>query len=134
MSKKQVRELAKYWKKSAERSWQAALSLFKSKHYDACLFFCHLAIEKMIKATVIEKTGKVAPFIHDLEKLAHLANISLVGETAKILREITNFNVAGRYEDTKYSFYKKCTKSYTGKNLQVCKDIFLWLKKEYPKK
>lgn len=38
-----------YWKKSAERDWQTALDLFKTKHYDACLFFCHLALEKFLK-------------------------------------------------------------------------------------
>lgn len=133
MTKKQAKEMAKYWKKSAERSWRASLSLFESKHYDVCLFFCHLAIEKLIKAMVVERTGKLAPFIHDLEKLAHLAKISLTNETTNTLREITNFNVAGRYEDAKYSFYKKCTKSYTEKYYKICQEIFLWLEKEYKK-
>lgn len=38
-----------YWFRSGERSWTTAQFLFKGKQYDACLFFCHLTIEKMLK-------------------------------------------------------------------------------------
>lgn len=124
----------KYWPESAEKNWQVAQSLFRNKHYDACLFFVHLSIEKLIKGLVVIETKKPAPYIHDLPKLANLAKLELSQEKRNHLRIITTFNIAGRYADDKYDFYKKCTKNYTQKNLFMCKEIFLWLKKEYPKK
>ncbi len=50
----QLDEQINYWKKSAERNWKTVLSLFKNKHYDACLFFCHLVIEKLLKGLAVK--------------------------------------------------------------------------------
>lgn len=124
----------KFWQESAERSWNAALGLFKLKHYDACLFFCHLALEKLLKGLVVKQTSEIAPYIHDLERLAKLADLILSETQIQILRIITKFNVAGRYSDIKYAFYKKCTKGYTQKYLRISQKIILWLKREYQKK
>jgi len=82
---------------------------------------------------IIMKTGELAPFIHDLITLARLADITVSVEQAQFLKAITAFNVAGRYVDIKYNFYKKCTKEYTEKYYKICKEIFLWLEKEYKK-
>lgn len=120
-----------HWYNSAERSWRAAIDLLKGKHYDACLFFCHLAIEKLLKGLVLRSTKKEAPRIHDLVRLADLAKLELSEERFTILKTITTFNIAGRYEEIKYSFYKRCTPSFTKKYYLICQEIFLWLKKEY---
>lgn len=129
-----VKEQIKFFKNSAERDWHTALILFKNKHYDSCLFFCHLAIEKLFKAIIADKTQKLAPFIHDLYTLAKLTNLNLDKEREGTLKVITTFNIAGRYSDAKYDFYKKCTFIFTKNNLKKCKEIFLWLKKESQKK
>lgn len=49
-------------------------------------------------------------------------------------RVITTFNISGRYQDEKFNFYKKCTKNYTEKYLQITKELNVWLKKQYLKK
>ncbi|MGH7601969.1 MAG: HEPN domain-containing protein, partial [bacterium] len=38
------------WLESAEKDWDVARNLFKLKHYAYCLFFCHLTLEKLLKA------------------------------------------------------------------------------------
>lgn len=129
-----IKKLITYWKVSAESNWETTLILFKNKRYDACLFFCHLTLEKMLKGLVVEKTKDQAPFIHDLPRLVKLAALELNPEQIKHLRIIDNFNIAGRYADYKYKFYKQCTKKYTQKYLSVTKEIVLCLKKEYQKK
>ncbi|MFH1838293.1 MAG: HEPN domain-containing protein [Candidatus Kuenenbacteria bacterium] len=126
-------EQINYWKKSAERNWKTALSLFKTKHYDACLFFCHLTIEKLLKGLVVEQTKTAAPYIHNLEKLSKFAELKLTKEQIETLKIIVNFNIAGRYDDEKFAFYKKCTKKYTEKYLKICEELYLCLKKEYQK-
>ena len=97
-------------------------------------FFGHLALEKLLKGLIVKQTKKAAPYIHDLERLALLANLEFSEEQIKYLRIITEFNIAGRYKEIKYNFYKKCTKKYTEKYLKVVKNLFLWTKKEYQKK
>ncbi len=125
---------AEYWKLSAERNWRTAMDLFKTKHYDACLFFCHLTLEKSLKALVIRTTNQSAPYIHNLERLANLAKLSLSTEQILQLRVITTFNIAGRYDEEKLAFYKKCSQGFTNKHLQIAKKLYLWLKGEYLKK
>lgn len=129
-----IKQVIAYWKKSAQHNWETALILFKNKRYDACLFFCHLSLEKLLKGLVVKKTNKQAPYIHDLEKLAYLAGIKFSKEQLEYLHKITSFNIAGRYADKKYEFYKQCTKEYTQKYLSISKDFVLCLKKEYQKK
>ncbi|MCX6799879.1 MAG: HEPN domain-containing protein [Candidatus Falkowbacteria bacterium] len=122
-----------YWRTSADENWKTALVLSQNKRYDACLFFCHLAIEKKLKGLVIIKAKESAPMIHNLEKLARIAELKITDDQLEKLQLITLFNIAGRYDDEKLAFYKKCTKKYTEENLKICEEIFLWLKKLYPK-
>lgn len=120
-----------YWKISAKRDRETAHSLFALKRYDMCLFLCHLAIEKLLKGLVAFHLGEPAPFSHDLERLALLAGMSLTDTEKKDLKEISSFNIAGRYDDYKHSFYKKCTPAYAKKYLAKTDKLFLWLEQKY---
>ena len=130
-------ELAKtlaYFKESSEKDWKVAQRLFRSKDYGYSLFFCHLALEKLLKSIIVAKTDKAAPYIHDLVKLAKLGDVQLDKNTEEVLKEITSFNIAGRYDDEKQSFYKKANKVYAEKYFNLNGSIYLWLKKDYLKK
>lgn len=52
----------------------------------------------------------------------------------KALKIISTFNIAARYDDFKHSFHKRCTKEYTDKYFKISKDLYLCLKKQFPKK
>ena len=43
-------------------------------------------------------------------------------------------NVAGRYDEIKLAFYKKCTPVFTKKYFDISKNLFLCFEKEYQKK
>lgn len=118
-----------YWQQSAERSWGTARDLYKTKRYDACLFFCHLTIEKSLKALVVLNTRQAAPYTHDLIVLARAAGIQISYTQEELLRAITTFNISGRYDDYKFQFYKKATSSYTKKYLNATEQLYLWLQK-----
>ena len=120
-----------YWKKSAQQDWKVTQDLCKLKHYDGCLFFCHLTLEKALKGLVVQRTKTPAPHAHDLIKLAHIAQINLSSEQAELFNEISTFNIAGRYQDEKSAFHKKITKPYCEKWLKTSEKLYLWLKKEY---
>lgn len=124
-----------YWLDSSEKDFQVAQNLFKLKYYPQSLFFCHLGIEKSLKAIVIKVAKKYPPYTHDLRKLAKIAKINLKPEQEQILDIIFSFNIAGRYADLKFEFYKKYNKKgYAQKYLKITKDLLLWLKKEFQKK
>lgn len=129
-----IQKIIKYWKESAEKDFEAAEGILKLKHYAACLFFCHLTLEKLLKGLVVEDTKTHAPHIHELDKLAEKANLDFNEEQMEQLKIITTFNIRARYDDLKHSFYKKCTKEYTEEYFNISKNLYLWLKKQYPKK
>ena len=130
----QFEKTLKYLKDSAKKNMNTADYLFKGRRYDSCLFFCHLALEKLIKSIVVEKTDSAAPFIHDLVKLSQYANIELDKIAEGSLEKITDFNIAGRYDDEKQAFNKLCTKTYAQKYLKISKELFVWLENNYLKK
>lgn len=125
----------KYWRESSSQDFKAAKALFDKKLYPHCLFFCHLSLEKLLKSFVMEKTGETAPYIHDLPRLAEIAEIKLDSEKLKILEEIFGFNIAGRYIEEKNEFYKKYNdKNIAEKYLKITNNLSIWLKKTYQKK
>lgn len=131
---KDVKAQINFFKRSAKRNLQVAETLCKAKHYDACLFFCHLALEKMLKGLVAIRTKQTPPYIHHLERLARLAGLEITKDQTETLRIINDFNIAGRYENAKLAFYKQCTASYTRKYFQITKKLMLWLEKRYIQK
>lgn len=106
-----------FWKSGMLYDYKTMLSLYKSKRYSACLFFGHLVLEKALKALVMEKTQDYAPRIHNLRRLAELAKIKFDSDKMDFLSSVNEFNMAGRYPEEKFDFYKFCDKKYTDKFL-----------------
>ena len=133
--KRSYQKYIKYWKDSGLKDFEAARSLFEKKLYPQCLFFCHLTLEKLLKALVIEKTQKFAPFTHNLKRLTEIAEINLSKQQQNNLNKIFTFNIAGRYPEEKLEFYKKYNKKEIAeKYLTITKDLILCLKKSFLKK
>jgi len=133
MEKVKIKKLIEHWSTTSERSHKIADFLYKNKRYSESLFFCHLMIEKILKALFVQKNKTHAPFIHELDVLAQRTKLNLNSEQMKNLKIITTFNIAARYDDIKNSFYKKCTKEYTDEYFNISKKIYLWLKKQQKK-
>lgn len=64
------------------------------------LFFVHLTLEKILKAPVCLQTKDLAPRIHNLIRLAELAELNLDPRQRELLAEINIFNIQDRYPDT----------------------------------
>ncbi|MBI4600140.1 HEPN domain-containing protein [Candidatus Uhrbacteria bacterium] len=108
--------------------------LFENRRYDVSLFFCHLALEKLLKGLIVKRNKKPAPYIHDLAELANSAKIKISDEEIRDFGTISTFNIAGRYDSIKLQFHKRCTKQYAREQMARARNIYLWLGKEYRKK
>lgn len=128
------RKVVNYWLKNSQEKWKTARSLMKARRYADALFFCHLTLECELKALVVRESKKHAPLIHDLADLARLAKLPLSKKQIADLDEITTFNIKARYDDYKLAFYKKATKQYAEKHLDITKQLKLWIKKSTPLK
>ena len=110
-----VEKVVKYWQTIAKRDYETMLYLFKGKRYAESLFFGHIILEKILKGLVVEETKNEAPYIHNLTKLAELAECDLTEEEMNLLDEVNDFNIRARYPEYKLQFYKQCDKEYTKK-------------------
>ena len=56
-----------------------------------------------------------------------MADLELTEEQKLFLDEVNDFNLAIRYPDYKFEFYKKCTKAFTSQYYKRIKDFYKWL-------
>lgn len=125
------KDLIKYWQTTANDDLQTAESLMAAKRYHHALFFCHLALEKLLKGLVFQHTSEHAFPIHELKKLARQAKLALTPALEKQLDEITTWNIRARYDNYKREFYTKATRQFATKWFARVKEIFLWLKQQF---
>lgn len=123
-------DLPKYWLKGSDEALQVAEDLYRLNHRSFCLFFCHLTLEKAIKAVLAKKYPNQSFYVHSLTKLATSAELDLPAEWLEILDEVSTFNVKARYNDIKLELYKRATSAYTKRFLTKTKGIQQWLKKQ----
>lgn len=124
----QFEKTVAYFRESSDEDLKIAQKLFSSKDYAYSLFFCHLALEKMIKGIVVLKTDSPVSQTHFLLLLAEKAGLPLNENQIADLKAITKFNIAGRYDDDKREFRKLATGAYALKYLNITQELLLWLK------
>lgn len=126
-----AQDLILHWQTTAQDALDTSEVLLRAKRYDHALFFCHLAIEKLLKGLVVKRTDTHPLPIHTLVKLATQAGIALDEERRRQLEEITKWNIQARYDSVKRELYYKATREFTAQWVATVKDLFLWLEQQY---
>lgn len=119
-----------HWRRDSSEALSAAKDLFATKHYHHALFFCHLSLEKILKAYYLVQKNRYPPPIHDLLRLAKKSGLILPKAYLTSLSEINTFNIRARYDDIKRSFYKKATKKYAAKWLKISEKLLEEIRKK----
>lgn len=119
-----VQKQIAHWRKGALEALSDAEYLIKGKRILLGLFAVHLALEKSLKAHVWRVKRKTPPYIHNLIRLAEIAELTLDDSHRKALAEINEFQLEGRYSDIPFnSPSMEEAKGY----LQRAKGTFEWL-------
>jgi HEPN domain-containing protein len=119
-----IREHIAYWQNGAKEDWEVANQLVDTGKTRHGMFFAHLALEKLLKAHICKKTDKLAPKIHNLVRLAEIAELLFGPEDVDTLAEMNEFNLEGRYPIT---FVPALTKTESQAYMKKAKGIFEWL-------
>ena len=119
-----------FWGKSAQEDFLTAKALLENKRYPHCLFFCHLFIEKTLKALIVKKTKQNPPPIHNLLRLAQNTQLEFNTKQRELFSQINEFNIRARYDDFKFRFHKKATSAFTKKYFTKSTKLYQWLKKQ----
>lgn len=94
-----IEKQIEYWTKGAEEDLDSAKILIERKRLLHGLFFCHLVIEKVIKAHVVKQTQEVAPRSHNLIFLSEKANLEFNEDDELFLGILMKYQLQGRYPD-----------------------------------
>jgi HEPN domain-containing protein len=119
----------RFWIKASEQDYDSAVLLRRNAKYVHGLFFCHLCLEKLLKALILQNTKQPPLPIHDLVRLAEKSEIPLTVLQQERLAEISAFNISARYDDYKLSFEKKVTPKFAENYFQITQELREWLSK-----
>lgn len=126
-----LKEIEKYWIESSQDAFDIAKTLFENNKFVYSMFFLHLSIEKMLKALFVNQNQSESPFGHNLQNIASkIKNINFDKNTMELFTQITTFNIAGRYDDYKKSFYYICNLEFATNYLTKGKELLEWLKSQ----
>ena len=76
---------------------RTAQAMLRTKRYRYVVFCAQQAIEKCLKALIAARTGKMPPRIHDLERLADIAGVTLSLEDKRFFLLLTQLYIESRY-------------------------------------
>lgn len=101
-----------YWRNSSLDDLQTAELLIQNGRFLHGLFFCHLSLEKLLKAFIVRATKNFPPRIHNLNRLAELSEQEFTEEDYLLMDTLMIYQIEGRYPDyfpkiTDYTFTTK---------------------------
>ena len=125
-------EKVKYWVKISDEDLQIAETMLKNQYRLYTGFMCHQSIEKIFKAGYQKLKNETPPYIHDLPRLATLANFyGMFSEEQRLfLNTIHPLNIEARYPDYKERVAKSLTNERCKQILQQTKELQQWTKEK----
>ena len=88
-----------YWLKLAHLDLESAQKSLEGDSFLYCLFGCQQALEKLLKALVVEVSRESPPRIHNLIRLAALAGVGLQPEQESLLSKLSLEYIEMRYPE-----------------------------------
>lgn len=122
-----VNTQVKYWKTLAASNWKTANNLCETRRHVHALFFGHLYLEALLKALIVRRTGKYAPFGHRLYPLALKAGLEPTEEQHELLTRFTAYNIITRYPDERLALYKRFDRKFTQAELKEIRRMGKWI-------
>jgi len=121
-----------YWVKISDEDLKIAGTMLENRYWLYTGFMCHQAIEKIFKAAYEKLKNDTPPYIHDLPRLAKLADFyDLFSEEQKqFLNTINPLNIEARYPDYKEQLAKMLTNELCKLLLEQTKLLQQWTKEK----
>jgi HEPN domain-containing protein len=121
-----------YWKLTANKDWDAVGHLFEKGDYLHALF-AHLVLEKLLKAHFVkDNTSDFPPRTHNLLLLVSQTTLLPAPDDLRLLSQMNQFQIDGRYPDYKLAMFKIATEAYTKSLLDEINLLRQWLDNKLP--
>ena len=122
-----IKRQIEYWINNAKIDIETAELLINNGKILHGLFFCHLVIEKALKAIFVKEHEEIPPKSHNLIYLSEKLNLEFDDDTEIFLGILMKYQLEGRYPD----FNPTVPLSEKALNyLQQTKTVLEWLEKK----
>lgn len=130
-----MKEITKKWLQFAKGDLEAAEVLLKSAKtdwsYQLCVLHCHQAIEKILKAVIINK-GEEPKRVHNLIFLLEKSGLRVTEEFRKYVEELNPHYQPSRYPDIRYKGpILKYNQDIAKYHFSRTKEVFSWIQKKF---
>jgi HEPN domain-containing protein len=92
-----AKDRIKNWQNESKADLESASNYINKGRLLHGLFLCHLAIEKTLKALIVNITNNAAPKTHDILELAQSAKIKFTKEELSFINILIKYKLHGRY-------------------------------------
>jgi HEPN domain-containing protein len=118
---------AERWADQATYDLDSARAMLQSGRYLYVLFCCQQAVEKMLKAVIVERSKELPPRIHHLGRLAETAGLAPDDSQTDFLGELTAYYIESRYPEEMESLAEQATREIASDTLRKTEETFRWL-------
>ena len=124
-----MKDISLYWVNESKEDLETAEILLDKKRFLEAAFFCHLSVEKLLKAIFAENTEQIPPKSHNLLLLAKQANIfdTMPDATREYIADIQPFQIEGRYPEDRERLLKNTSVETFVKILNETKEVASWV-------
>ena len=116
-----------YWKQLALMDLESSRRSLRGDSFLHCIFGCQQALEKLLKALVVRATGNAPPRVHNLIRLAALANVTLPRDQEQLLSKLSLEYIEMRYPEELEVIAELNNRSAAEDHLRQTEEMILWL-------
>ena len=126
---------SEYWLDLCDEDLITAQALLKSGRLLHMGFFCHMIVEKSLKAVVSNRTDMIPPKIHDLPRLASLGGLweTLSDDQRGLIKQLIPLQIESRYPEYKERIAGTLTIERCKQILAGTEDFLCWIKQQLKK-
>lgn len=119
------------WLEFATYDLESAEHLFYCGKHVYALYFCHLALEKLLKAKIEEESKKAPPETHNLRELVKLSGLVLPRDMLILLSRFDELNLVAMSVRNFGGLKDKIDLKMTEMLLSKTKEAFNWIKRYF---
>jgi HEPN domain-containing protein len=115
-----------YWITEACETLPAAFHLMRKNMPLESTFMAHLAVEKSLKALVVQKNNEFPPKTHNLIMLAEKAGLELSEKQLDFLETLNYFQLQSRYPEERQKVIRQKPRAYFRQLPHETGDFLKW--------
>ena len=122
-----MKKETKEWLNIAKDDREIAEMTWKTKRYVYAIMFWQKAVEKIVKAYIVEVVSTLPKKTHDIDQLLQQAKLNINKLDLKDTKELTRAFMRTRYEDLSRKYYSD--KAKVEPLIKQAQIIYLWIEK-----